>query len=159
MSVVVVYKSRRSFLYLFYRFDLFLVWWIPKRACIYHCRSNYCIYTVKMPYDPGFQVRGAHLKKWRRAVFRVKNHDFTPKNHIFSNCGGRRENIWGISCEKSRFYAPGFVWEVGSFKHLPSSVTRVHVTRASPPLVSYGTGFFLIVIRATVCVNLKGTSI
>ena len=38
-------------------------------------------------------------------VFRVKNHDFTPKNHIFSNCGGRRENIWGISCEKSRFYA------------------------------------------------------
>ena len=37
---------------------------------------------------------GAHLKKLRRAeggakifgVFRVKNHDFTPKNHIFSNC-------------------------------------------------------------------------
>jgi hypothetical protein len=38
-------------------------------------------------------------------VFRVKKHDFMPKNHIFSNCGGRRENIWGISCEKSRFYA------------------------------------------------------
>ena len=38
-------------------------------------------------------------------VFRVKNHDFTPKNLIFSNCGGRRENCWGISCEKSRFYA------------------------------------------------------
>jgi hypothetical protein len=38
-------------------------------------------------------------------VFRVKNHDFTPKNHIFSNCGGRGENCWGISCEKSRFYA------------------------------------------------------
>jgi hypothetical protein len=42
--------------------------------------------------DPGFQVRGgAHLKKLRRAeggannfgVFRVKNHDFTPKIHIF----------------------------------------------------------------------------
>ena len=40
--------------------------------------------------DPGFQVRGgAHLKKMRRAegganifgVFRVKNQDFTPKNH------------------------------------------------------------------------------
>ena len=63
--------------------------------------------------DPGFQVRGAHLKKLRRAqgganifgIFRVKNHDFTQKNHIFSNCGGRRENFWGISCEKSRFYA------------------------------------------------------
>jgi hypothetical protein len=42
--------------------------------------------------DPGFQVRGAQLKKLRRAegraknfgVFCVKNHDFTPKkNHIF----------------------------------------------------------------------------
>jgi hypothetical protein len=64
--------------------------------------------------DPGFQVRGVvHLKKLRLAeegvkifrVYRVKNHDFTPKNHIFSNCGGRRENFWGILCEKSRFYA------------------------------------------------------
>ena len=35
--------------------------------------------------DPGFQVKGAHLK-------------------IAPN-GGRRENFWGISCEKSRFYA------------------------------------------------------
>ena len=40
---------------------------------------------------PGFQVRGADLKKLRRVegganifgVFRVKNHDFTPKNYIF----------------------------------------------------------------------------
>ena len=66
--------------------------------------------------DPGFQVRGgggAHLKKLRRAegganffgVFRVKNHDFTPKKYIISNCGGMRENVWGIWCEKSRFYA------------------------------------------------------
>jgi hypothetical protein len=48
--------------------------------------------------DPGFQVRGggAHLKKSRRAeggakfvgVFRVKNHDFTPKNLIYSNFRG-----------------------------------------------------------------------
>ena len=47
--------------------------------------------------DPGFQVRGGgHLKKLRRAeggakifgVFRVENHDFTPKNHIFSNFRG-----------------------------------------------------------------------
>jgi hypothetical protein len=55
--------------------------------------------VFKQPFagaDPGFQVRGAHLKKWRRAeggakifgVFRVKNHDFTPKNHIFSNFRG-----------------------------------------------------------------------
>jgi hypothetical protein len=51
-------------------------------------------YTVA---DPGFQARGGvYLKKLRRAeggakicgVFRVKNHDFTPKNHIFSNFRG-----------------------------------------------------------------------
>ena len=60
-----------------------------------------------------FKLGGVHLKKLRRAegganifgVFRVKNHDFMPRNHIFSNCRGRRENVWGISCEKSRFYA------------------------------------------------------
>ena len=53
-----------------------------------------------------------HLKKLRRAqggakffgVFCVKNQDFTPKNHICSNCGGRRENFWGILSENSRFY-------------------------------------------------------
>jgi hypothetical protein len=41
--------------------------------------------------DPGFQVRGAHFKKLRRAeggaeifgVFRVKNHDFTQKKSYF----------------------------------------------------------------------------
>ena len=48
--------------------------------------------------DPGFQVRrdGVHLKKLRRTeggtkifgVFRVKNHDFMQKNHIFSNFMG-----------------------------------------------------------------------
>jgi hypothetical protein len=27
---------------------------------------------------------------------------------MFSNCEGRRENFWGISCEKSRFYANFF---------------------------------------------------
>ena len=61
--------------------------------------------------DPGFQVRGADLKKLRRAegganifgVFRVKNHDFTPKNYIFSNFmgGGGAPWIrpWGINSE------------------------------------------------------------
>jgi hypothetical protein len=36
--------------------------------------------------DPGFQVRGGALRK-------------------IAPSGGRRENFWGISCEKSRFYA------------------------------------------------------
>ena len=43
-----------------------------------------------------FKLGGASLKKLRRAeggakiggVFRVKNHDFTPTNHIFSNFRG-----------------------------------------------------------------------
>jgi hypothetical protein len=35
--------------------------------------------------DPGFQVKGGAFKK-------------------IAPSGGRRENIWGISCEKSRFY-------------------------------------------------------
>jgi hypothetical protein len=41
--------------------------------------------------DPGFQVRGAHLKK-------------------IAPSGGRRENFWGISCEKSRFYAKKIIF-------------------------------------------------
>ena len=65
-----------------------------------------------------FKLGGAHLKKLRRTeggaknfgVFRVKKHDFTPKNHILSNCGGRREKFWGISCEKSRFYAQKIIF-------------------------------------------------
>jgi hypothetical protein len=36
--------------------------------------------------DPGFQVGGGALRK-------------------IAPSGGRRENVWGISCEKSRFYA------------------------------------------------------
>ena len=48
-------------------------------------------------------MQGAHLKKLRRAeggakmfgVFRVKNHDFTPKkNHIFSNFRGGGAPSW-----------------------------------------------------------------
>jgi hypothetical protein len=45
--------------------------------------------TIKNLYagaDPGFQVRGGALKK-------------------IAASGGRREKFWGISCEKSRFYA------------------------------------------------------
>jgi hypothetical protein len=50
---------------------------------------------------------GAHLKKLRRAeggakmcgVFRVKNHDFMPKNLIFSNFrGGRPPPPWIRPC-------------------------------------------------------------
>ena len=46
--------------------------------------------------DPGFQARGgAHIQKLREnfGVFRVKNHDFKPKNHIFSNCRGDARRV------------------------------------------------------------------
>ena len=51
--------------------------------------------------DPVFQVRGTQIKKLRRAeggakifgVFRMKNHDFTPKNHIFSNFRGGARRV------------------------------------------------------------------
>jgi hypothetical protein len=50
----------------------------------------YTKYEPSTGADPGFQVRGAHLKTLRRVeegakyfgVFRVKNHYFTPKNYI-----------------------------------------------------------------------------
>ena len=70
-----------------------------------------------------FKLGGVHLKKLRRAeggtkyfwVFRVKNHDFTPKNPIFSNFrgGARRvrpcivlvihssDNMWSLSGRES----------------------------------------------------------
>jgi hypothetical protein len=33
----------------------------------------------------------------------VKNHDFTPKNLIFSTCGGRREHFWGYLDSERQF--------------------------------------------------------
>ena len=78
----------------------------PNKKCSPHPFAKYWIHIRKLHRiytgaDPGFQARGPHLKKLRRAeggakifgVFRVKNHDFTPKIHIFSNFfggGGRR---------------------------------------------------------------------
>jgi hypothetical protein len=38
-------------------------------------------------------------------VFRVKNHDFTPKNHIFPILGGARE-IFGIFHVKNHDFTP-----------------------------------------------------
>ena len=50
------------------------------------CMILLLIYTCSGA-DPGFQVRGGGaLKK-------------------IAPSGGRLENVWGISCEKSRFYA------------------------------------------------------
>jgi hypothetical protein len=66
--------------------------------------------------DPGFQAKGggAHLKKLRRAegganifgVFGVKNHDFTPKIHTFSNFKG------GGVCAPGAPLDPPLQWEI-----------------------------------------------
>ena len=82
----------------------------------FKCVARLCIYIIIIQgriQDFKLGEGGGALKKIRRAeeganilgVFRVKNHYFTPKNHSFYNYGGRREKCWGISCEKSRFYA------------------------------------------------------
>ena len=60
--------------------------------------------------DPGFQVRGGALKKIAPSggifgVFHVKNHDFTPKNHIFPILGGARE-IFGVFHVKNHDFTP-----------------------------------------------------
>ena len=62
---------------------------LTEQVCVYYNTGNISI-SSKLLYSNN---RGAHLKKLHRAeegvkivgVFRVKNHDFTPKNQIFSN--------------------------------------------------------------------------
>ena len=90
----------------FVSFDLFMVY-IPEckqqKYEIIYTDTRYC--TLGCSFIQGriqdFKLGGgggggAHLKKLLRTeggakfllVFRVKNHDFTPKNHIFSNFRG-----------------------------------------------------------------------
>ena len=66
--------------------------------------------------DPGFQVRevGSRLKKIRRAeggakmfgVFRVKNHDFTPKKIIFFPIAEGGAKYFGVFCVKNHDFTP-----------------------------------------------------
>ena len=56
-------------------------------CCISSPRQMLYEFLLSCPgADPGFQVRGGAHKK-------------------IAPSGGRHENCWGISCEKSRFYA------------------------------------------------------
>ena len=82
-------------------------------------RKLHCVHVYYAGADPGFQVRGGALKKncaeLREALkflgyFVWKITILHKKNLIFSNCEGRRENLWGISCEKSRFYAKKIIF-------------------------------------------------
>ena len=73
-----------------------------------------CLLIVTLLYsgaDPGFQVSGGPLKTiapsgGRREIvwgISCEKSRFYSKNHIFSNCGGRRENCWGISWKNHDF--------------------------------------------------------
>ena len=56
-----------------------------------------------------FKLGGAHLKK-------------------IAPSGGRRENVWGISCEKSRFYA-----KKSYFSNFRGGASRVRPPPPPPP--------------------------
>ena len=70
--------------------------------------------------DPGFQVRGAHLKKIAERMearkflgISCEKSRFYAKKSYFSNFrggGGGARNLWGISCEKARFYAKKIIF-------------------------------------------------
>jgi hypothetical protein len=63
--------------------------------------------------DPGFKVKGGALK------------ENAPS-------GGRREKFWGISCEKSRFYAKKsdfFQWRREARKFLGYFVWKITILR------------------------------
>ena len=75
---------------------------------IYRTRGEHANDYIYCPgADPGFQVRGGggHLKK-------------------IAPSGGRHEIFWGISCEKSRFYAKKIIFlsnfRMGSLRVRPS---------------------------------------
>ena len=83
----------------------------------YTTDSNVCKYPFTGA-NPGFQVRGAHLKILRRAEGGAKivwgisceKSRFYAKKSYFSNFRGGAQNVWGISCEKSRFYAKKIIF-------------------------------------------------
>jgi hypothetical protein len=89
------------------------------------CQSNY--HTIQGRIQD-FKLGGAHLKKLRRAegganifgVFGVKNHDFTPKNHIFSNFRGdaRRVRLPMDPPLRSRPHRPRRYLEVVKCRHV-----------------------------------------
>jgi hypothetical protein len=56
--------------------------------------------------DPGFQVRGAHIKQ-------------------IAPSGGRSEHFLGISCEKSRFYVKQSYFIFSNFRGGPRKLEKI----------------------------------
>ena len=104
VSLILVYKSNLMLLILL----ISVVGWLNELG-------NW----ITSGADLGFEVRGGGgggggaRKKIAPSGGRRENFwgisceksRFYAKKSYFSNGGGRRENCWGISCEKSRFYA------------------------------------------------------
>ena len=86
---------------------------------------------------PGFQVRGSAPKKIAPSGGRRENYwgisweksRFYAKKSYFSNLRGGARNFWGISCEKLRFYAKIiFLPILGGARRVRPPLTRVHST-------------------------------
>ena len=86
-------------------------------VCTILCKNQATPIVSTHPFQgriQDFKLGGAHLKKLRRAeggakiygVFRVKNHDFTPKNHIFPILGGGAREIFGVFHVKNHDFTP-----------------------------------------------------
>jgi hypothetical protein len=96
---------------------------------IYNCTIFFNImYRLYAGADPGFQVRGGGVVK-----------KFAPS-------GGRREKFWGISCEKSRFYAK---------KNIFSNFRGGRPVRPplDPPLICYIHNFLMVHYQCVMYVN------
>jgi hypothetical protein len=101
--------------------ELFGLWCLTPLATIFQLYRGSQFYWWRTPEsgaDPGFQVRGAHLKKLRRAEGGAKILGYSVwkitilrhKIIFFPILGGCARNFWGISCEKSRFYAKKIIF-------------------------------------------------
>ena len=64
---------------------------VQKQQTIQNCESVIILHISMQRRIQDFKLREAHLRKLRQVeggakivgVFRMKNHDFTPKNHFF----------------------------------------------------------------------------
>ena len=86
------------------------------------CWYYFCFFLINFWRLQGriqdFKLGGAHLKKMHRAEGGAKNFGYfvwkitilRQKIVFFPIAEGKRENFWGISCEKSRFYAKKIVF-------------------------------------------------
>ena len=130
----------------------------PPRSstCLCWTEQTHCILRTYTGADPGFQVREGALQK-------------------IAPSGGRPEHFWGISCEKSRFYAKKsyfyqlrmevrkflgyFVWKITILRQKIIFFPVLGGARAGcPPPLDPPLIYFIVVMACIVKRTLKGTS-